>query len=213
MKFLIDGSANRIKVRRQQANELIEGQLLTPLTKYRRCEKVFGIDNGGFTGAKIEGFTKIIKNQFDAKDYCLFAAVPDKVGNHKETLMMWNDYQHIADGYKKAFVVQDGFDEWPSNADAVFIGGSTEFKDSYECELIVKSALENNMHVHIGRVNCFDRFYHFHRLGAHTCDGSGVSMYDHMIERIYFLYKTASRNNVAWHTRKSEVRSQVSFDF
>lgn len=189
MKFLIDGSSVRLKERRAQANQLIAGQLLTPLTRYRRCDDVFGIDNGGFTGAKIEGFTKIIKNQWEFKEQCLFAAVPDKVENHKETLAMWNDYQHIADGYKKAFVIQDGFDEWPSNADAIFLGGSTNFKDSYEDEQIVKSALKNDMHVHIGRVNTIERFYHFHELGANTCDGSGVSMYDHMLERLNILFK------------------------
>lgn len=189
MKFLIDGSENRIKQRRSQADELIAGQLLTPLTKYRRCEDVFGIDNGGFTGAKIEGFTKLIKNQFEFRDQCLFAAVPDKIADHKESLSMWNDYQHIADGYKKAFVVQDGFDEFPSNADAMFLGGSTEFKDSAESDGIVKFALNNDMHVHIGRVNTIERFYHFHELGAHTCDGSGISMYDHMLEKLYRLFK------------------------
>ena len=187
MKFLIDGSSVRLGERRGQANELIAGQLLTPLTRYRRCEYVFGIDNGGFTGAKIEGFTKLIKNQFESRDQCLFAAVPDKVENHKETLSMWDDYHSIADGYKKAFVVQDGFDEWPSNADAIFLGGSTGFKDSYEAEQIVKAALNNDMHVHIGRVNTFQRFYHFHCIGAHTCDGSGISMYDDMLAKLQSL--------------------------
>jgi len=184
MKFLIDGSSVRLGERRLQANELIAGQLLTLLTGYKRCEEVFGIDNGGFTGAKIKGFTRLVKRQFEAKEQCLFAAVSDKVENHKETLAMWSDYHHLADGYKKAFVVQDGFDEWPSNADAIFLGGSTAFKDSYEAEQIVKAALANDMHVHIGRVNTFYRFYHFHCIGAHTCDGSGISMYDNMLEKL-----------------------------
>ena len=130
MKFLIDGSFARIEARKLQAAELIEGQLLTPLTRYKRCEPIFGIDNGGFTGAKIDGFTKIIKNQYHVRHQCLFAAVPDEVGNHKKTMEMWYEYNEIANGYKKAFVVQDGFDGWPSNADAIFLGGSTEFKDS-----------------------------------------------------------------------------------
>lgn len=213
MKFLIDGSGARIKVRRQQADELIAGQLLTPLTRYKRCEDVFGIDNGGFTGAKIPGFTKLIEKNYEFRANCLFAAVPDKVADHKQTLSMWNDYQHLADGYKKAFVVQDGYDGHPANADALFIGGSTEYKDSFECEQVVKEALSKNMHVHIGRVNTFDRFYHFHRLGAHTCDGSGISMYDHMLVKLYRLYLAVGRNNVAWHSIKSEVRSQTNFDF
>ena len=53
----------------------------------------------------------------------------------------------------------------------------------------LKSGLKNNMHVHIGRVNNFERFYHFHNLGAHTCDGSGISMYDHMLEKLYKAFK------------------------
>lgn len=213
MKFLIDGSKARIKVRKKQADELIRGQLLTPLTGYKLCEKIWAADNGGFTGAKIPGFTRLMKNNHEFREHCLFAAVPDKVENHKQTLSMWDEHQHLADGYKKAFVVQDGYDGHPENADALFIGGSTEYKDSYECEQVVKNALGNGMHVHIGRVNTFDRFYHFHRLGAHTCDGSGISMYDHMLEKLYRLYLAAGRNNVAWHSRKSEVRSQTSFVF
>ena len=190
MKFLIDGSANRIKQRRLQADELIAGQLLTPLTKYKKCEVVFGVDNGGFTGAKPEGFSKILKRYWEFKEHCLFAAVPDKVGNHKDTLEMWDIYNHLADGYKKAFVVQDGFDGYPKNADALFIGGSTEFKDSKECEEIVLAGLADDMHVHIGRVNTYERFYNFHCIGAHTCDGSGISMYDHMLEKLYKLFKS-----------------------
>lgn len=201
MKFLIDGSSVRLAERRSQANELIAGQLLTPLTRYRRCEDVFGIDNGGFTGAKIEGFTKLIKNNFEFRKQCLFAAVPDKVENHKETLAMWGDYHHIADGYKKAFVIQDGFDEWPSNADAIFLGGSTNFKDSYEAQQIVECALNNNMHVHIGRVNTFQRFYNFHCIGAHTCDGSGVSIYDDMLPKLKELIS------------RKEVRVQQHLNF
>jgi CRISPR/Cas system CMR-associated protein Cmr3 (group 5 of RAMP superfamily) len=189
MKFLIDGSGARIKERRKQANELIAGQLLTPLTGYKKCEDVFGVDNGGFSGAKPKEFSRILKRQFEFKDQCLFAAIPDKVGNHKETVSMWEEYEQLADGYKKAFVVQDGFDEWPSNADAIFLGGSTEFKESYEAEQIVIAALDKGMHVHIGRVNTFYRFYKFHCMGAHTCDGSGISMYDHMLANLYALYK------------------------
>ena len=187
MKFLIDGSSVRIAERKLQAAPLIAGQLLTPLTRYRRCEPVFGIDNGGFTGAKVKGFSNIIKKQWDFRNQCLFAAIPDKVFNHKETLAMWSLFNHLADGYKKAFVAQDGFDEYPKNADAIFIGGSTEFKDSHEADEIVLKALSEGLHVHIGRVNTFDRFHHFHNLGAHTCDGSGISKYDHMLEKLYKL--------------------------
>lgn len=188
MKFLIDGSGNRIQKRRSQANELIAGQLLTPLTRYKRAEQVFAVDNGAFSGLKLEGLNKILNRYCEHKDQCLFVAIPDKVADHKQTVSMWEEYQHIADGYKKAFVAQDGFDGWPDNSDALFIGGSDDFKDSFECQGIVKLALNEGKHVHIGRVNGFDRFKVFHDIGAHTCDGSGISMYDHMLERLYKLY-------------------------
>ena len=192
MKFLIDGSGNRLKARRKQADALVAGQLLTPLTGYKRSEEVFGIDNGAFSNLDLKGFTRLLNRYFDHKEHCLFVAIPDKVADHKQTLLMWDDYQHLADGYKKAFVVQDGFDSWPDNASAIFIGGSTEFKDSVEVEQIVKTALENSLHVHIGRVNTFDRFYKFHNIGAHTCDGSGISMYEHMLDKLYKLYLDAN---------------------
>lgn len=49
---------------------------------------------------------------------------------------------------------------------------------------VVKTALILGKHVHVGRVNTIKRFRWFHDLGAHTCDGSGVAMYDHMLEKI-----------------------------
>ena len=213
MKFLIDGSESRLNKRIEQAGHLIEGQLLTPLTAYKRNQEVFGIDNGAFSGLDLKGFKRILKNQYEHRANCKFVAIPDKVANHKETLKMYEEYESLADGYIKAFVIQDGFDYWPDNIGAIFVGGSTEFKDSYECEQIVRKALSDGFHVHIGRVNTFDRFYHYHKVGAHTCDGSGVSMYDHMIERIAHLFKIAELNSVAWHSRKAELRSQAVFDF
>ncbi len=39
-------------------------------------------------------------------------------------------------------------------------------------------------HVHIGRVNTKKRFSLYEQLGADTCDGSGIAMYDHMLEQI-----------------------------
>lgn len=213
MKFLIDGSGARIEKRTNQAPHLIEGQLLTPLTAYKKASNIFGVDNGAFSGLDLKGFKRILKEQYNNRFNCRFVAIPDKVANHKETLKMYEEYESLADGYHKAFVVQDGFDYFPSNASALFIGGSTEFKDSYECEQIVRFGLKLGLHIHIGRVNTFDRFYHYHKVGAHTCDGSGVSMYDHMLDRIAHLLSMAERNKVNWHSRKAEVRSQLKFNF
>lgn len=192
MKFLIDGSGKRIAKRREQASDLVGGQLLTPLTGYKLAEECFGIDNGAFSGmtdSKVKRFTRILFRYYSQRDSCHFVAIPDKVGDHKETLEMWKRYNHLADGYTKAFVAQDGFNGMPNEAGALFVGGSTEFKDSLECNDIVKHYLSKGFHVHIGRVNTFDRFIKYHDIGAQTCDGSGISMYDHMIENLSYKIK------------------------
>lgn len=97
---------------------------------------------------------------------------------------MWDDYKHLANGFKLAFVAQDGYSGMPDDADTLFIGGTDRFKESEEAQDAVLDALANGKHVHIGRVNTAPRFMLYHVLGAHTCDGSGVSRYDHMLPAI-----------------------------
>jgi hypothetical protein len=71
-----------------------------------------------------------------------------------------------------------------SDLAAVFIGGRDPWKDSQASQDIVKAAKVLGVHVHVGRVNAFKRFRLFHDLGADTCDGSGIAMYDHMLKDI-----------------------------
>lgn len=184
MKFLIDGSSTRLNERLAVAPELVAGQLLTPLTRYRRAHEVFGIDNGAFSGFKEAPFVTLLAREVHKKDSCLFVAVPDYVGSHEVTMAMWNAYNYLADGWVKAFVCQDGITEIPKEAGAVFIGGTNDFKDSDEALDIVKDALAKGMHTHCGRVNGPERFIRYAEIGTHTCDGSGVSRYDHMILKI-----------------------------
>lgn len=181
MKFLIDGHRDRVALRSAQWPEGVAGQLLTPLTRYRRGHEVFAIDNGCFTSFREQNFKALLKREQAVRDQSLFVCVPDKVGSHKETMSLWEQHNHLADGYKKAFVAQEGYEGFPEGVDALFIGGTNVFKDSKESQDAVRDALRQGLHVHIGRVNGPDRFIRFHLLGAHTCDGSGVSRYDHML--------------------------------
>jgi len=145
---------------------------------------VFGIDNGAFSYFDEAAFTRLLRRELPRKQDCLFVCVPDKVGDHIETLIMWEQYKHLAEGWRRAFVVQDGFTGAPPDADVLFIGGTTAFKDSREVEQIVCDGVARGVHVHVGRVNGAKRFWKFRALGAHTCDGSGVSRFDHMLEKI-----------------------------
>ena len=88
----------------------------------------------------------------------LFATVPDVVGSHKETMTRWK--QHSTEvknlNYQTAFVLQDGattsnipIDEF----DALFIGGTTEFKLSQQARTIVEYCQSHDKWIHMGRVN------------------------------------------------------------
>ena len=189
MKFLIDGHRDRVAFRKLQWSEGVEGQLLTPLTRYSRGEPIFAIDNGAFSGLREASFISLLKREWEHRKNCLFVCIPDKVGCHVTTERMWGDFNYLADGYTKAFVAQDGYQGMPDEAGALFIGGTDNFKESEEAQDAVLDALARNKHVHIGRVNSPARFMLYHVLGAHTCDGSGVSRYDHMLPLIRQAYE------------------------
>lgn len=86
-----------------------------------------------------------------------------------------------------ALVAQDGIENleipW-QEMKAIFIGGSTQWKDSKCVVDIVKTAKTLGIHVHIGRVNTFSRYKHFASIGADTCDGSGIARFSHMLEEL-----------------------------
>lgn len=184
MKFLIDGHATRVQFCLGTWPDLVSGQLITPLTGYRLGVRMFAIDNGAYSNFNERRFRAILSREEADRKNCLFVAMPDVVGNHRQTFGLWQQYVGEFTTWKKAFVAQDGFTSWPSDAHALFIGGSTRFKDSAEAVEIVRSAKEAGLHVHVGRVNTAARFIAFRKAGADTCDGSGVSRYDHMLTNI-----------------------------
>jgi hypothetical protein len=187
MKFLLDVSPNKLEQRLSEFSDLIAGQLLTPLTRYNNAGGLFAIDNGAFSGFKKKDFKSLLEREHENKDRCLFVVVPDVVGNGKRTLEIWHLRHNIIHGWPKALVIQDGIEDldipW-SELQAVFVGGNDPWKDSRAVVDIVKTALILDKHIHVGRVNTIKRFVKFEELGAHTCDGSGASMYDHMLEDI-----------------------------
>lgn len=104
---------------------------------------------------------------------CLFAVVPDVVADHGATLRRWVEWAPVvrALGFPLAFVLQDGatVDTVPWNdIEAVFIGGSTEFKLSTEARVIAAHARLRGLHVHMGRVNTQERLIY----AAEFCDSA-----------------------------------------
>jgi hypothetical protein len=165
------------------------GQLLTPLTRYnlRDPSRPWAIDNGGYTALDIASFWSLLAREEHRRADCLFVTAPDVVGSARRTLEIFERWKSKLDGWKVALVCQDGQENLPlpwDEIEAVFIGGSTSWKCGPHAEHIVRAALALEKWVHVGRVNEPGRYEHFAKLGAHSCDGTGIARYTHMREAI-----------------------------
>lgn len=187
MKFLIDKSSADIGRKMEQHGDYIAGQLLTPLTRYSNFGGTFAIDNGAFSGFDANAFKNLLAREAANRTRCLFVTIPDVVGSARRTLELWRHRARFAQYWPMAFVAQDGAEDleipWDEMS-AVFIGGRDPWKDSQSALDIVKTAKTLGLHVHVGRVNTAKRYRLFADVGADTCDGSGVAMYDHMLDSL-----------------------------
>lgn len=187
MKFLIDKSSADIDRKMEQHGDYIAGQLLTPLTRYSNFGGTFAIDNGAFSGFDANAFKNLLAREAANRTRCLFVTIPDVVGSARRTLELWRHRARFAQYWPMAFVAQDGAEDleipWDEMS-AVFIGGRDPWKDSQSALDIVKTAKTLGLHVHVGRVNTAKRYRLFADVGADTCDGSGVAMYDHMLDSL-----------------------------
>lgn len=165
-------------------------QLLTPLTRYKakKPEDRFAIDNGAFAGFDARSFLSLLERESERKSLCRFVAVPDVVGSARRTLEVFHHWAPKLKGWPLALVAQDGQESLPIDwwrLDAVFIGGTTEWKMGPHAKAIVLAGKAMGKWVHAGRVNTPARLEHFEKLGADSIDGTGLSRYSWMRKAIY----------------------------
>jgi hypothetical protein len=130
---------------------------------------------------------------------CLFVSAPDVVGDWVTTRRLWDVWAPELVGFPRAYVLQDGqpMAEVPwRELDAVFIGGTTEWKLGLEAERLVHRAKWQGTHVHMGRVNTRRRWDYARQLGCDSVDGSKFSRWRHT------YLPTALR----WHEEPSQER-------
>jgi hypothetical protein len=145
--------------------------LFTPLTRYRNrhTERKFAIDNGSFSRFNRQAFEALLKRESSRKDLCRFVAVPDVVGSARRTLEVFDYWYPLLGGWNLALVAQDGQEDLPIPWEylaAIFIGGSTRFKESDAVKQIIKAAKAMDKWVHVGRVNTPGRLEGFIEIGA-----------------------------------------------
>lgn len=142
----------------------VYGLLLSPrrtATKSGLRGLKYGVDNGCFTGAfEPLHFKRILarlKRAHIVED-CLFVVAPDVVYHPRSTLIRFDVWEPIIHGmgFPVALAGQDGLEDleipWDS-MDALFIGGSTEWKLSETAADLIREAKRRGLWTHIGRVN------------------------------------------------------------
>jgi len=163
------------------------GLMLTPTHGDRRRVLADGVtwaaDNGCYSqGDKfvLGDYLKWLELMSEVQSTCLFATAPDVVGDAVAT---WERSKPIlpilrAAGYKAALVGQDGLEglevEWGA-FDALFIGGTTEWKLSKAAFDLVREAKSRGKHAHMGRVNSRQRLWAAVRGGYDSADGTTMA--------------------------------------
>lgn len=111
---------------------------------------------------------------------CLFAVVPDVVGDHDATVELWPQWMPIVTsmGYSPAFVAQNGCNvggvPW-AEVGAVFIGGDDAYKLSSTAAAIVAEANRRGVWAHMGRVNSLRRMRIADDMGCDSVDGTFIA--------------------------------------
>jgi hypothetical protein len=136
-------------------------------------------DNGAFTGKfQPEWFYDWLLDMRTYVATCLFVASPDRVSDAAETMRLYAIHAPLIRslGYPVAFVAQDGQQayELPDDYDALFVGGTTDWKLGPSADACIYAAKRTGRWVHVGRVNTQRRIRHFQRIGADSVDGTSV---------------------------------------
>jgi hypothetical protein len=155
------------------------GHLLNPTRVTRTYEWLpFAVDNGRFAASACgkpwdgEQFVAYLHNVASMGHAPLWVVVPDVVGDADQTLRSWGEWSDRLSvfGWPLALAVQDGMtpQDVPSDADVIFVGGSTDWKRrtmSMWCEVFDR--------VHVGRINTERWLWECDEAGAESCDGTG----------------------------------------
>ena len=124
---------------------------------------IIGVDNGCFTADSLDAWN-LAEQRFIDLTYRLnprnvaFVASPDRVADAEMTLELFHGWRshfcHL--GLRTALVLQDGMTEqdvpW-SALEAVFVGGTDQYKFSPDSYRICQRAKQLEKWVHFGRVN------------------------------------------------------------
>lgn len=157
------------------------GVMVTPMMGNRiPGDREWAADTGCFAQPQLhddDRYVAWLTERLDNVDRCRFATAPDVVGDAAATLQRSLPMLHRirAAGYPAALVGQDGMRErdvpW-NDIDALFLGGTTEWKLGGEAASLAAAARRRGLWVHMGRVNSLRRLRLAQAMGCHSADGT-----------------------------------------
>lgn len=158
--------------------------MLTPNMGNKLPDNVlWAADTGCFSQGEtfnLGTYLRWLRARSHAADRCLFATAPDVVGDAVAT---WKRSEAVLPeirylGYKAALCAQDGIDaetlDW-GTFDALFVGGTTEWKLGPEVERLIWYAKSLSKCVHMGRVNSERRYRMARMSGCDSVDGTYIA--------------------------------------
>jgi hypothetical protein len=184
MKILVSGATG---THRRYWDNPNFGFLVTPrsgrVQEITATGKVWGVDNeafGGWGKQKELSFSKLLGRLCEHRPHSelKFVACPDAVADCTTTRERFGRWGPIirSCGLPVGYVFQDGECDIPwDRIDALFIGGSTEWKLSQQTDEAIAEAKRLGKWVHVGRVNTLRRMRHFHEVGVDSFDGTAFS--------------------------------------
>lgn len=149
--------------------------LVTPSNGAIPGARPWAADNEAFVGFNMGAWRRMLE-RIAGYPGCVFATVPDVVGDHSATLDLWRRYRSTVDafGLPAAFVAQDGCTEVPDDAAAIFIGGSDHWKLSEAARVLV---VDDERWSHMGRVNSRRRAQLAQSWGIRSIDGTSMARF------------------------------------
>lgn len=160
------------------------GQMITPNAGNRLVPgATYAIDNGCFSDAwSVDRWLDTLERHRPphaiahrgGDPRCLFAVVPDVVGDGPGTEALWRRWWSapMRLGFRAAFVLQNKARYIPFGPSAVFIGGDTDWKLGPEARHAVHVAKRRGLWVHMGRVNTLRRLRYAAEIGCDSVDGT-----------------------------------------
>ena len=159
------------------------GHLLTPNSGAHKTSAVgqWACDNDCFNEFNPSAYLRMLNDVRD-REGCLFVTCPDEMADWNKTLKLFQEWSPVIKSHDLpiALVLQDGLDihtiPW-DRIQAVFIGGTTEFKLSHHVASVSGYARAYGKWVHMGRVNSKKRYHYAHSIGCQSVDGSTFSWF------------------------------------